>query len=120
VTASRSARKDPGPATGTPAPFTQEHVDALVRGSLDEAVVATILESHRPGSPVPPRRRRRKGSPEELGDGDLAELRLAGRPSVELTERLERADARRSARPAKTDAGAQAGKRGRPRSRPPA
>jgi hypothetical protein len=91
-----------------------------VRGSLDEAAVAAILESHRTGSPVPPSRRRKKGSPEDLSEADLSEARLAGRPSLELTERLERADARRAARTAKVDAAAEVKKRGRPRSRPPA
>ena len=73
MTTPRSARKShpAGRATGTPAPFTQEHVDALVRGSLDEAAVAAILESHRTGSPVPPSRRRKKGSPEDLSEADL-------------------------------------------------
>lgn len=34
------------PALGRPAPFTQEQVDALVRGKLDPDETARILEAH--------------------------------------------------------------------------
>jgi len=77
-----------GAALGTPAPFTQEQVDSLVRGKADGEQIAHVLQAHeRPeleASPVSVRNR----APVRLSRKALEEVVSKGRTPRELAKRL--------------------------------
>lgn len=86
------AERDPEPtASGTPAPFTHEQVDALVRGLADAAAVGAVLEAHDAAPPAERARRSRKRSPVRLSARDLAELAEGATPDA-LAARLDEAE----------------------------
>lgn len=83
------ARRDVA-ATGMPAPFTQEQVDGLIRGALDETEASAVLEAHERTLPKPTRRPRKVG-PVDISAGDLDVLARGEMPERVLRS-LERAE----------------------------
>lgn len=86
------ARREQFPAM--PAPFTPEQVDALVRGTLDEAEADAVLETHERTLPKPTRRPR-KVAPVGVGAAEIEGSRGARRRG-----RAQFAGARREEGPA--------------------
>jgi hypothetical protein len=80
------------PAQGSPAPLTQEHISALARGVADEAEIAWILETHRPGEKTESTRARRKRSPVRIAADELATLRERSQTPKTVMDRLREAE----------------------------
>lgn len=79
------------PALGTPAPVSQEQVDALVRGKVEEKDIAKLLESHvQPEIEEEPRRLKTL-SPVRLNKKALLELSVESKTSRKFAMRLEEA-----------------------------
>jgi hypothetical protein len=75
---------------GTPAPFTHDQVEALVRGQADEIEIARLLESHRNPRVSSRRRRAEKAAPVPVSEKGLAEL-SSGRTPPGLVRQLDAA-----------------------------
>lgn len=87
---------------GTPAPFTHDQVEALVRGQADEIEIARLLDSHRNPGVSPRRRRAEKAAPVPVSEKALAEL-SGGRTPPGLVRRLDAA-AKRDKQPPPAEA----------------
>ena len=80
-----------GPGSlGTPAPFTSEQVEALVRGQADEKEIARVLESHSQPRVSSRKRRPEKAAPVPISEKALEELRSGATPPG-IARRLEAA-----------------------------
>jgi hypothetical protein len=69
-------------ARGGPASFTEEEVEALRHGKLDEAQVASILERHSQPAVAEAPRRPKKLAPVDLDEHTLREISEGSTPEV--------------------------------------
>ena len=104
--------RDTTAARGVPAPFTDRHVETLVRGHADPVEIAAILDSHRQPSIDEPGRRASKGAPVPIDARTLDQL-VGGTMPTGFAERLQKAGKITKSAATKTRS------RGRPRSHPP-
>jgi hypothetical protein len=103
-----------GPGSlGTPAPFTSEQVEALVRGKADESEIAHVLESHTQPRVSSRKRHLDKAAPVPISEKALRELTSGGTPPG-VARRLDAAAKRDKQVSAEDDATAD-----RPSERPP-
>jgi hypothetical protein len=84
------AEQEAPPGLATPAAFTQEQVDALVRGKADVLEVAKILEAHRQPASLAKPRKLKFLPPIKLQEKEIAELADGKLPS-KVAERLDEA-----------------------------
>jgi hypothetical protein len=87
---------------GTPAPFTHDQVEAVVRGQADEIEIARLLESHRNPRVSLRRRRTEKAAPVAVSEKALAEL-SGGRTPPGLVRQLDAAAKRDKQPPPETE-----------------
>jgi hypothetical protein len=78
-------------AAGAPAPFTQDQVSELVRGTLSEEAVAAVLKAF-PRPSTRKRGRSTKQSPVALSEDELERLAAEGVTPSEVRKRLEASD----------------------------
>jgi hypothetical protein len=100
-------------ARGTPALFTEEEVEALRHGKLDEAQVASILEGHSQPEVAEAPRRPRKLAPVDLDEDTLREISEGSTPEV-IQSAMEKAEKKDRDRVATIDE-----RQERPKQRPP-
>jgi hypothetical protein len=100
-------------AAGTPAPFTQDEVAELVRGTLSEEAVAAVLEAF-PAPPAGKRVRSVKQTPISLNESELRRLATENVTPAAVKKRLGAAARKdETKQPEPSDAGE------RPTKRPP-
>jgi hypothetical protein len=98
---------------GAPAPFTEEEIEALRHGKLDEVQVALILEGHSQPEVAEVPRRPKKMAPVDLDEHALREL-SEGSTRTAIQNVMEKAAKKDQDRAATIDE-----RQDRPRLRPP-
>lgn len=87
---------------GSPAPFTEEEVEALRHGNLDEALLISVLEGHRQPEMADVGRRPKKMAPVDLNERALHELSQGSTPTA-IRNAMEKAGKRDRDRTATID-----------------